>query len=136
MKKSDTIALYRDAYLEGRDEVDRRNFEEKDENRQYAAIMSWKRRQEIAAGAKEAVNANTPNGVYDLVKKAHKALLALNELQQKDQLRLMEAVDRLKEDTDNFEQILKGRRLKELRAQLSNLNREIEQLENEGVQEC
>lgn len=136
MKKSETIALYRDAYLEGRDEVDRRNFEEKDESRQYAAIMSWKRRQEIAAGAKETANTNNPNGVYDLIKKTHKALLALNELSQKDQLRLMEAVDRLKDDTYNFEQILKGRRLRELRAQLSNLNREIEQLENEGVQEC
>ena len=79
MKKSETIALYRDAYLEGRDEIDRRAFEEKDEARQYAAIMSWRRRQEQAATDREA----SPAAVLEAVKRARKVLLALTELAPK-----------------------------------------------------
>lgn len=132
MKKSETIALYRDVYLEGRDEIDRRSFEEKDEARQYAAIMSWRRRQELAATGKEA----SPSLVLETVKKARKLLLALNELAPKDRERLSSATAELKEDIDNFDLILKGRRLRELRSQRSSLDKEIEQLENEGVKEC
>lgn len=133
MKKSETIALYRDAYLEGRDEIDRRNFEQKDEARQYAAIMSWKRRQDIAAGVKEVPAVPTPAIILDLIKKAHKALLSLDDLNPKDTAKLSEACGKLKEDIDSYGMIVKGRRLKELRSRLSDLSREIEQLENEGV---
>ncbi len=132
MKKSDTIALYRDAYLEGRDEVDRRAFYEKDEARQYAAIMSWRRRQEQAATDREA----SPSGVYDLIKKARKVLLALNELAPKEKERLSIAANELKNDIDNFDIILKGRRLRELRSQRDSLAKEIEMLESEGILEC
>lgn len=132
MKKSETIALYKDAYLEGKDEIDRRSFEEKDEARQYAAIMSWRRRQEQAATDREA----SPSGVLDAVKKARKVLLALNELSPKDRERLSAATAELKNDIDNFEIILKGRRLRELRSQRSSLDKEIELLENEGIHEC
>ncbi|MDE6335335.1 MAG: hypothetical protein K2J63_11360 [Muribaculaceae bacterium] len=132
MKKSETIAMYRDAYLEGKDEVDRRSFEEKDETRQYAAIMSWRRRQEQAATDREA----SPSAVLDAVKKARKVLLALNELAPKDRERLSAATAELKADIDNFDIILKGRRLRELRSQRTSLDKEIELLESEGIQEC
>ncbi len=132
MKKSETIAMYRDAYLEGKDEIDRRSFEEKDEARQYAAIMSWRRRQEQAATDREA----SPSAVLEAVKKARKVLLALNELAPKDRERLSAATAELKADIDNFDIILKGRRLRELRSQRSSLDKEIELLESEGLQEC
>lgn len=132
MKKSETIAMYRDAYLEGKDEIDRRSFEEKDEARQYAAIMSWRRRQEQAATDREA----SPSAVLEAVKKARKVLLALNELAPKDRERLSAATAELKADIDNFDIILKGRRLRELRSQRSSLDKEIELLESEGIQEC
>lgn len=132
MKKSDTIALYKDAYLEGRDEIDRRAFYEKDEARQYAAIMSWRRCQEQAATDRDA----SPSAIYDMLKKARKVLLALNELSPKDRERLSAATNELKNDIDNFDIILKGRRLRELRSQRDSLAKEIEMLENEGIQEC
>ena len=132
MKKSETIALYRDAYLEGRDEIDRRAFEEKDEARQYAAIMSWRRRQEQAATDREA----SPAAVLEAVKRARKVLLALTELAPKERERLSAATAELKNDIDNFDLILKGRRLRELRSQRDSLAKEIEMLESEGIQEC
>lgn len=132
MKKSETIAMYREAYLEGKDEIDRRSFEEKDEARQYAAIMSWRRRQEQAATDREA----SPSAVLEAVKKARKVLLALNELAPKDRERLSAATAELKADIDNFDIILKGRRLRELRSQRSSLDKEIELLESEGIEEC
>lgn len=129
MKKSETISIYKEAYLEGKDENERRRFEERDEARQYAAIMSWKRRQDIASADKEA----SPNGVMEAIKKARRLLLALNELSPKDGARLSAATAELKEDIDKFDIILKGRRLRELRSQRESLDKEIEQLENEGI---
>lgn len=132
MKKSETISLYKEAYLEGRDEIDLRAFEEKDESRQYAAIMSWRRRQELAAADREA----TPSGVLDALKKARKVLLSLTELAPKDRERLSATAAELKNSIDNFDLILKGRRLRELRSRRDSLAKEIEQLEREGIEEC
>ena len=94
--------------------------------------MSWRRRQEQAATDREA----SPSAVLDAVKKARKVLLALNELAPKDRERLSAATAELKADIDNFDIILKGRRLRELRSQRTSLDKEIELLESEGIQEC
>ncbi len=137
MKKTDTIALYRDAYLAGRDEVDRRAFEEKDVARQYAAIMSWKRRQELAAGATNRQSAQgSVASIIEGVRNASKALQSMEELSPRDAERLSEAVTQLRYELENFDTIRKGRRLRELRSRRQELDREIGLLESEGVEEC
>lgn len=137
MKKTDTIAMYREAYLAGRDEADRKAFEEKDVARQYTAIMSWKRRQELAASAPSRLaGQGSVASIIEAVRNACKALQSMEELSSRDSERLSEAVSQLRYELENFDIIRKGRRLKELRSRRSELDREIGLLESEGVEEC
>lgn len=137
MKKTDTIALYRDAYLAGRDEDDCRAFDEKDVARQYAAIMSWKRRQELASvAASRPAGQGSVASVIEAVRNACKTLQAMDELSARDSERLTEAVSQLRYELENFEGIRKGRRLRELRNRRIELDREIGLLESEGIEEC
>lgn len=132
MKKTETIALYRDAFLEGKDEIDRRKFEEKDIDRQYAAVMAWKRRKTLA----EAAGNSSAASIAAMLKNARKSVAELPELSPKESERLLALVDSLREDIAGFEFIKKGRLLRALRSQRSSLDKEIEQLEREGVKEC
>lgn len=132
MKKSETIALYREAFLEGKDEIDRRKFEEKGEDRQYAAVMAWKRRKALAAAADK----NNPGMIAATIKNLRKTLVELPELPPKEAEKLLSLADALRDDIANFELIKKGQLLRKLRSQRSSLDREIEQLENKGVKEC
>lgn len=132
MKKSETIALYRDAFLEGKDEIDRRKFEEKTEDKQYAAIMAWKRRKSLSESAVD----NSAAGIIDVLKKARKNILSIQNLSAKDSEKIAKLAEALADDVKNFDLIKKGRRLRELKSQRSSLDREIEILESEGVKEC
>lgn len=69
MKKTETIALYRDAFLEGKDEETRRKFDEKDINKQYSSIIAWRRRRNISSDDDEQPSAAL---ALELLKKAKK----------------------------------------------------------------
>lgn len=135
MKRADTIALYKEQYLSGRDEIDRRKFEEKDEQRQYSAIMAWRNRRKAAEQRSDAAEA-TPASVAEMLKSAKRAVESFDELSDKDSERLIAALNELKTEITDFDLIRKTRKLKQLRAQRQDLDREIERLESEGVKEC
>lgn len=132
MKKSETIALYREEFLKGKDEIDRRQFNEKSEERQYSSIMAWKRRREIAASKSEKGLPQIVNAIKD----ALKILPELPELPAKEAEKLLSLVRNLENDIENFEAIKKGQLLKKLKSQRISLDREIEILESQGVKEC
>lgn len=132
MKKADTIALYREAFLEGKDEIDRRRFDEKDETRQYNVIMSWKRRQGLTAKREETSVAS----LIESIRKIDKIIPNLPELSEKEAAKIKSAAQSIIGNVDNFDQIKKARRLRELKSQRSSLEREIELLESQGVKEC
>ena len=133
MKKSDTIALYRDAYLEGKDEIDRRKFEEKPDDKKYAAIMAWKRRQTLSAEMRDKPSVNT---LVETLKKICKDIENLPELSPKDASKLQALTESITYNITNFDMIKKGQRLRMLKSQRSSLDKEIEILESEGVKEC
>lgn len=132
MKKSETIALYKEAFLEGKDEIDRRKFEEKSEDKQYGSIMAWKRRREMTA---ESNDKNSTANIASCIKSANKAVLSLPELSQKDAAKLLDLAESLASDIKNFDLIKKGQLLRKLKSQRQSIDREIELLENEGVKE-
>lgn len=132
MKRSETIALYTEAFLEGKDDVARQKFEAKNDNQKYAAIMTWKRRKALSS-ASEKPSAAT---VITSLKNIKKTIAELSDLPSKDSEKILALLDAIREDVNNFEYIKKGQLLKKLRNQRSSLDREIEQLENEGVKEC
>jgi len=132
MKKTETIALYRDTFLEGRDEIDRRKFDEKNVDKQYASIMAWKRRKELA----NTTNKISVSSISGILKNVKKTIVELPELQTKDAEKLVALVDAIKSEIADFEIIKKGQLLRKLRSQRNSLDKEIEQLENAGVKEC
>ncbi|MDE6532959.1 MAG: hypothetical protein K2M27_05440 [Muribaculaceae bacterium] len=133
MKRHETIALYREAFLEGKDEIDRRRFDEKPEDKQYAAIMAWKRRQSLSSESRDKVSAAA---IAESLKRVKKDVEMLTELSQKDSEKLKAIIDSIDYDIVNFDLIQKGKRLRMLKSQRSSLDREIEILESEGVKEC
>lgn len=133
MKKSETIAMYRDAFLEGKDEIDRRRFDEKTEDKQYAAVMAWKRRLALSSGPREKSSAAA---IADSLKRIKKEIEQLTDLSPREATKIHAMIESISYDITNFDLIKKGRRLRQLKSQRQNLDREIELLENEGVKEC
>lgn len=128
MKKKDVIALYRDAFLEGKDEEAIRRFDEKDLSKQYGSIMAWKRRQRLA-NADGNTEQSSVNSILELLKKAKKDVAALESLLPKDRERLSTAINLLKEDIDNFDRIRKARLLRQLESEQEKMNREKDNLD-------
>ncbi len=133
MKKSETIAMYRDAFLEGKDEIDRRRFDEKSEDKQYAAVMAWKRRLALSSDSREKSSAAA---IADSLKRIKKDVEQLADLSPRDASKIQSIIESIAYDITNFDLIKKGRRLRQLKSQRLTLDREIELLENEGVKEC
>lgn len=51
MKKTETIALYLDDYFNGKSDEEKQSFYEKSIEKQYSAIMAWKRRRDMSGAA-------------------------------------------------------------------------------------
>ena len=125
MKKSDTIALYKEAVLEGKDEIDRRRFEEKPLDKQYGSIMAWKRRQNLA----KAPNDKSAATIINSLKAAWKMIPELQELPQKEAEKMLSLAESIASDVKNFDLIKKSQLLDKLKSQRESLDREIEMLE-------
>ncbi len=125
MKKSDTIALHKEAFLEGKDEIDRRRFEEKSLDKQYGSIMAWKRRQNLA----KAPNDKSAATIINSLKAAWKMIPELQELPQKEAEKMLSLAESIASDVKNFDLIKKSQLLDKLKSQRESLDREIEMLE-------
>lgn len=126
MKKTETIALYIDDYLNGKSDDDRQRFHEKPVDKQYSTIMAWKRRREIANS-----NANLTNvsAMVETFKKIKKAIAELDTLSSKDAEKLHIAINEIICDIDNFDKIKKSQLLRELESEKERIARETENLE-------
>lgn len=133
MRKVDTVALYREAFLEGKDNEAREKFDAKDLDRQYIAIMNWKRRQKALA---EVNDANSAASLIASLKGIKKSIATLPEISSKEADKIISTLNAIGDDVKNFEAIRKSRRLAELKSQRFSLEREIRMLEDEGVKEC
>lgn len=127
MKKTDTIALYRDEYLAGKDDEARRAFDEKSVERQYSCIVTWRRRRKLTAPAKN--DTSSPTAIADSLRKLRDALHALPSLADSDRQKILEAAEAVADDVRNFDRIKKGQLLRELQSEQEKMNREREQLE-------
>ena len=112
MKKTETIALYRDAFLEGKDEETRRKFDEKDINKQYSSIIAWRRRRNISSDDDEQPSAAL---ALELLKKAKKVINDLDSLSPRDSEKLWDAANEVAGDVNNFERIKKSKTIKKFK---------------------
>lgn len=117
MKKEDTVKLYAEKYLEGKSEEKRNEFFAKDVNRQYSAIMAWKRRESLKD--EEALNVN------DLLKhlrSLRRLIPLIEDLTSKD-------IDKLTAETDEIRKLLDSYESEKARKELERLEREQQELQ-------
>lgn len=126
MKKTDTIALYIDEYMSGKSDEDRNKFLEKPVDKQYAAIMAWKRRKEIAGASGSPAS---PAAMMEVLKKIKKTIPELDNLSQKDADKLRSTLNEIIYDIDNFDKIKKAQLLRELENEKDRISRQGEDLD-------
>lgn len=135
LTKAETVAKYRDQFLAGKSEEAIRKFDEKGLEKQYISIANWRRNQpNLSETTKNLVKASVAE-VAALVKLANKKLKNLEELSPKDTQKLHNAIDELKGNIHNFEQIKNQRELaslismkEETQKAAQELDRKIEEL--------
>lgn len=104
MKKTETIALYLDDYFNGKSDEEKQSFYEKSIEKQYSAIMAWKRRRDMSGAASNPSSVAT---ILEALKKVKRAIPALDTLSPKDADKIRTALNEIYNDVDNFDKIKK-----------------------------
>ena len=139
MKKTERIALLREEYLRGKSEEERRQFDEKDVDKQYGAIMAWKRRKnEAQKKAKETVEEKeeaTVSSIVAVLCKVKDDIHSLKALTDEDRGRLYDAFNAATDQVNNFDRYKKSELLQRLESERDevfrhgeSLNRRIDEL--------
>lgn len=125
MKREEFVEKFLEEFLDGKDDDYREDFLSRPLDRQYGTIQTWRRRR-MAKIAKEDVSAID---IIDTVKCAAAQINNLQAISPKEMEKLNKAIDTFKENLDNFENIVRQRRLRELQQMREQLEKEISQLE-------
>ncbi len=127
MKKTETIALYRDEYLKGKSEEECIRFDEKDIEKQYGAIMAWKRRTKAAA-ADKVKNDVSVSAIVAVLKKAKADIPTLKTLSDNDKSKLYEALNGALDEVTNFERYKKMELLRHLESERDKITKQGDDL--------
>lgn len=123
MKRTETIAYYRDAFLSGRNDAFIKKFESKSVDKQYQSIMSWKQNQ----GKKSSSDVNQ---IITMLRDASRAVSMLPELSTTDSKKIIGLAEKFISTVEDFKNLKKIKELQELKAKRSMLEREIALLES------
>lgn len=129
MKKTDTIALYKEAFLAGKDEETRRRFEEKDVEKQYGSIIAWRRRQKKSQTESVDNEVMTPAAILDCLKKIKKNIPDLPSLGQGDAEKILSLIGEIADDIRNFDRIKKSQLLSRLESEQQEIDRQRNSLQ-------
>lgn len=122
--KEDTIRKYLDEYLKNKSEDKRQEFMSKSESKQYAAIMAWKRRNELRDKERGLSAADVIKHAASL-----KTLIELTDnFNEKEMERMYEALGEAKTSLDNFHRMRKEREIKRLEQEQRELQDRINRL--------
>ena len=128
MKKNETIAHYKNEFLAGKSDEYKQKFEEKDENKQYTAIMNWKRSAKKLGEATEELAKVTAGNVVTHLKNAHKMLTNVSGLSAKEAMKLQQMLDSFKDTINNFDRVKKAQLIETLKSQQAKLQKQGEDL--------
>lgn len=133
MKKSETIAFYKEAFLDGKPEEVRRRFEEKDMEKQYSSIIAWKRRQRKAAVAAESAedepHLTSPNDILRTLRQIKEQIPALEALPHEIADQMLGVLGEITNDIHNFDRIKKSQLLSKLESEQEEINRQRDSLQ-------
>lgn len=130
--REETIRLYAEEYLAGRNDEQRQEFYNKPIARQYSNIMAWKRRQDKRNTPVEALD------VAAVIKHAQAlaTMIGMTCMMNEHEMQAMHAaVDAAKDALNNYYRVRNTRELQALKRQQEEIQRRIEQLRYEGADE-
>lgn len=124
MKREDTINKYLERYLEGKSEEQREAFLSKDVNRQYSAIMAWKRRGELKKNGEGVSVAE----LLKHIKGIHGLISLVPSMSPQQATMLTDELDKVKSAIENFEADRARREIDELEQRKRELDEKIAHL--------
>ena len=119
-----TVALYRDKMLAGKSEKFIEEFNAKDTNRQYQAIMNWRRNQRKQQTSNKDKSLHTFAYFVKIMREAEEVIENLTVLNIKDSEKALELVESVKSKITNFEKIKKQRILEDLMKEEELINKQ------------
>lgn len=132
MKKTDTIAFYKEAFLAGKPEEVRTRFEEKDVEKQYSSIIAWRRRQRKAESKNEEPTPEdtlTPASIIDSLKQIKDAVPQLESIAQHEREQILGLLGDITSDIHNFDRIKKSQLLSRLESEQQEIDRQRNSLQ-------
>ncbi|MDE5887657.1 MAG: hypothetical protein K2H46_08735 [Muribaculaceae bacterium] len=134
MKKTETIALYKEAFLAGKPEDVRRKFEEKDVEKQYSSIIAWRRRQRkssVDAPEEEKMEKQplTPTSILESLREIKNTIPTFDELPHEMRDQLLSVLGEITSDIHNFDRIKKSQLLSKLESEQEEINRQRDTLQ-------
>lgn len=133
MKKTETIAFYKEAFLAGKPEDVRRKFEEKDMEKQYSSIIAWRRRQRKAAPQEEEKEEKpslpTPAEILSTLRRIKEEVPALESLPHEEREQMLAVLGEITSDVHNFDRIKKSQLLSKLETEQEEINRQRDSLQ-------
>lgn len=122
--REDTVALYREEMLAGKSEKFIEEFNAKDTNRQYQAIMNWRRTmRRNQAPYNDKLLYSFANFVK-IMKEADEVIENLAALNAKDSEKALELIELVKSKIINFDKIKKQRILDDLMKEEELINKQ------------
>lgn len=129
MSKEETVLMYRDEFLASQKPDKRENFIQKSIDKQYASIMSWRRRQRMADETPAEPKGNlSANSLIAAVRKVRKSVVDVQELSQRDSNRLRIEAEELIVTLANYDKIRAQKELENLERENARMQARMEEL--------
>lgn len=125
MKREETIAKYLETYLEGKSDEQRAAFLSKDINKQYSAIMAWKRR---GALKKVTEGGITATEVMKHIKGLQGLIPMVSSLTRQQIDSMLAEVEKVKDLLNGFEAERARREIEDLERRKRELDEKIARL--------
>ncbi len=132
MKKTETIALYKESFLAGKPEEVRRRFEEKDMEKQYSSIIAWRRRQRKSTPEEHEETPQpelTPTSIISTLERIKAAIPEFDNIPHEDREAMLRLTGEITSDIQNFDRIKKSQLLSRLETEQEEMNRQRESLQ-------
>lgn len=123
MKKSDTLNLYIDEFLEGKSEVAKEEFLSRSIDRQYASVMAWKQRKN-AAKMKQISFQN----VLNTLKETRKSIPFLENLSSADINKLHKEIKNIENAINDYEKMRAEQEILQLESEQRRITEKLNQL--------
>ncbi|MDE5876921.1 MAG: hypothetical protein K2H47_05425 [Muribaculaceae bacterium] len=100
MTRQETVEKYQEAFLAGRTDEQRAQFQAKDVNKQYASIKQWMRKSNLKEPANDS---GKLSAILKMVRSIHKSIEKTPTLSDKDLERIHAELDTVKELLSDYD---------------------------------